>query len=285
MKKTIALTIAILAAFSLIIMAFSSKVENGWQQPQSDSVDLTVSSPVDMVEKEYKIYEYQTGTECDGIYKNASEYRSMFSVEYKEGMLTAEQAASICGNAFETWYPHNLLTSPFYIQSVIYPNTNDKVVYSAVYMEYMDYDKSTFEADITKLGPPKKEMNCEIDAYTGKITKLNSHAYDMDETELRDKPVLDEQTEQQLVDEAVKVLAEFGYSNFQNYYISENPTNYTYDMFFTDKQSLVVSIEFSKQDNVLIFESFCFEPNEENIAMMIEYLNANGKDIAEECGL
>ena len=285
MKKTIALTIAILAAFSLIIMAFSSKVESGWQQPQSDSVDLTVSSPVDMVEKEYKIYEYQTGTECDGVYKNASEYRSMFSVEYKEGMLTAEQAANICGNAFETWYPHNLLTGPFYIQSVIYPNTNDKAVYSAVYMEYMDYDESTFEADITKLGPSKKEMNCEIDAYTGKITKLNSHAYDIDERELRDEPVITDELEQRLISESIEILKEFGYSDIVNYYIAENFTNMAYDMIFTDGNSLVVYMDVSKQNDILVFESLAVETNKDNSREIIEDINIHGKDIAEECGL
>lgn len=285
MKKTMALTLAMLAVFSVIIMAFSSKVESGWQQPQSDSVDLTVSSPVDMVEKQYKIYEYQTGADCIDIYRHASEYRSMFSVEQKDGMLTTEQAASICGNAFETWYPQNSLAGPLYIQLVTYPHTENKAEYSAVYMEYIDYDAFTFEGDITKLGPPKREMNCEIDAYTGKITKLNSYAYDMDELELRDELNLTDELEQQIVNKSIEILGKFGYSGFENYIISTNSMNATYELIFTDKQDTVVNIDFSKQNDVLTFESFSLEPNKENIQFIIEYLAVNGEDIIQECGL
>ena len=285
MKKTITLTLAMLCVFALGTVGFSGCISSRWEQPQSDSMGLTISSPVDMVEQEYKIYDYQTGAECEGIYKNAAEYRSMFSVEIKDGMLTTEQAASICGNAFETWYPQNLLIGPFYIQPVVYPHTNGKAEYSAVYMEYIDYDAFTFEGDITKLGPPRREMNCEIDAYTGKVTKMNSYAYDIDERELRDELALTEELEQQLVDKSIEMLKEFGYSNFVNYYISENSMNVTYDLIFTDGQNTVASIDLSKQNNDLIFESFCIEPNEENIKLMVEYINANGKNIAEECGL
>ena len=285
MKKTIALTVAMLAVFSVIIMAFSSKVESDWQQPHSDSVDLTVSSPVDMVEKQYKIYDYQTGADCSDIYRHASEYRSMFSVGQKDGMLTTEQAASICGNTFETWYPQNSLTGPIYIQLVTYPHTENKAVYSAVYMEYIEYDALTFEGDITKLGPPKREMNCEIDAYTGKITKLNNYAYDMDETELRDEIDLTDELEQRIVNKSIEILGEFGYSGFTNYSITPSFLNTSYDLIFADKQSTVVYIEFSKQNDVLMFESFSLEPNEEDIQFAIKYLDVDGKDIAEECGL
>ena len=285
MKKTIALTVAMLAVFSVIIMAFSSKVESDWQQPHSDSVDLTVSSPVDMVEKQYKIYDYQTGADCSDIYRHASEYRSMFSVGQKDGMLTTEQAASICGNTFETWYPQNSLAGPIYIQLVTYPHTENKAVYSAVYMEYIEYDALTFEGDITKLGPPKREMNCEIDAYTGKITKLNNYAYDMDETELRDEIDLTDELEQRIVNKSIEILGEFGYSGFTNYSITPSFLNTSYDLIFADKQSTVVYIEFSKQNDVLMFESFSLEPNEEDIQFAIKYLDVDGKDIAEECGL
>ena len=285
MKKTIALTVAMLAVFSVIIMAFSSKVESDWQQPHSDSVDLTVSSPVDMVEKQYKIYDYQTGADCSDIYRHASEYRSMFSVEQKDGMLITKQAASICGNALETWYPQNPLAGPIYIQLVTYPHTENKAVYSAVYMEYIEYDALTFEGDITKLGPPKREMNCEIDAYTGKITKLNSYAYDMDETELRDEIDLTDELEQRIVNKSIEILGEFGYSGFTKYSITPSFLNTSYDLIFADKQSTVVYIEFSKQNDVLMFESFSLEPNEEDIQFAIKYLDVDGKDIAEECGL
>ena len=285
MKKTIALTISMLAVFYVIIMAFSSKVESDWQQPHSDSVDLTVSSPVDMVEKQYKIYDYQTGADCSDIYRHASEYRSMFSIGQKDGMLTTEQAASICGNTFETLYPQNSLAVPIYIQLVTYPHTENKAEYSAVYMEYIDYDAFTFEGDITKLGPPKREMNCEIDAYTGKITKLNSYAYDMDETELRDEIDLTDELEQRIVNKSIEILGEFGYSGFTKYSITPSFLNTSYDLIFADKQSTVVYIEFSKQNDVLMFESFSLEPNEEDIQFAIKYLDVDGKDIAEECGL
>lgn len=282
MKKTIILTFIMLSTFVLGASAFSGCISNSWEQPQSDSVDLTVSSPVDMVEKEYKIYDYQTGTECDEIYRHESEYLSMFSVEYKDGMLTTEQAASICGNAFETWYPQNFLAGPFYIQSVLYPHSGDKPAYSA---KYIEYDKSAFEAGASVIGMPKMEMNCEIDAYTGKITKLNSHDYDIDELDLRDELVFTDELEQHIVNKSIEILEEFGYTGFANYCVHRNPTNATYEMTFTDGQNMAVSIDFSKQSDVLTFESFCLEPNEDNIQMMIECTNTNGKYIAEECGL
>ena len=61
--------------------------------------------------------------------------------------------------------------------------------------------------------------------------------------------------------------------------------NVAYDLIFTDKQSTVVNIDFSKQNDVLVFESFALEPNKDNIQFAVEYLAANGKNIAEECGL
>lgn len=278
MKKTLLFTIIMLAVFAAAVISVSKKVETEWQQPQSDSIELEVSSPVEQVEKEFKVHKYQTSENFEEIYKNDADYRGQFATPYADGMLTVEQAASYCGTAIETWYPNYHFDGPFYIQLVTWPRGNDAPVYSSVYKEYADAEAPSSDADPDVIGIPKREIQCEIDAYTGKITRLNStnyYGFDMLE-----EPELDEATGQQLVAKATDILKEFGHTGFEKYFIGTNSLNCSYEMVLAGQQT-VVYISFVKMDGEIIFEDFTMETNADNIKETTNAIAVEGKDILQ----
>ena len=52
MKKTIIITISMLCMFGAVVIFAASRVSNQWQTPQHDEIDLSVSYPVEIAEKE-----------------------------------------------------------------------------------------------------------------------------------------------------------------------------------------------------------------------------------------
>ncbi|MBP1572015.1 MAG: hypothetical protein J6C76_08955, partial [Oscillospiraceae bacterium] len=95
MKKTILAAVGMIAVFSFAVFVFSGMMEKQWQIPQQDEIELTISSPVEMVEKEYKEYKYNTDVKSNWFYGKT---------ELKNGMLTYSEAASIAGKYIEEMY-------------------------------------------------------------------------------------------------------------------------------------------------------------------------------------
>ena len=67
MKKVIIITISMLAVFSVLVGVSANQLTYRWQTPQQDEIELTASSPVEMVEKEYKEYPYIVDTDSGAV--------------------------------------------------------------------------------------------------------------------------------------------------------------------------------------------------------------------------
>lgn len=276
MKKTIIITFAMLIVFGGVVIFGASKVSSQWQTPQQDDVDISTVSPVERVEQEYKIYNFQTADNCDEIYRSLAEFKMMHAIDFEEGMLTMEQAASYCGTAIEKHYPeYSLEDKNFLITLVKYPYTTN-AVYSVLYMEYIETEKTEhYESYLL----PYFEVQCEIDAYTGKVFKLSQSHYgnDIDRDEIK---LTDELTEK-LVEKAVGITDGLGYSGYKKYMVIENPTNTSIDVMISTEND-ILAVGLISVNGELEFHRFNRETSEENIKESIKYMNENGISFASE---
>ena len=92
MKKTILAAVGMIAVFSFAVFVFSGIMEKQWQTPQQDEIELTASSPVEMVEKEYKEYGYEIDAE-------------LTFEPNEDDTISLAEAVSIGGAVLEKAYP------------------------------------------------------------------------------------------------------------------------------------------------------------------------------------
>ena len=92
MKKTILAAVGMIAVFSFAVFVFSGMMEKQWQTPQQDEIELTISSPVEMVEKEYKEYGYEIDAE-------------LTFEPNEDDTISLAEAVSIGGAVLEKVYP------------------------------------------------------------------------------------------------------------------------------------------------------------------------------------
>ncbi|MBP1552489.1 MAG: hypothetical protein J6C04_09435, partial [Oscillospiraceae bacterium] len=142
MKKVIIITISMLAVFSVLVGVSANQLTDRWQTPQQDEIELTASSPVEMVEKEYKEYPYIVDTDSGAI------------EIVQEGMLTYAEAASSMGSVLELAMP-TLDMSDQTAKMGLYSYSQDKTKMVYV-MRYGD--------NSTRYG---ESIDIAADAYTG----------------------------------------------------------------------------------------------------------------------
>lgn len=92
MKKVIIITISMLAVFSVLVGVSANQLTDRWQTPQQDEIELTASSPVEMVEKEYKEYGYEIDAE-------------LTFEPNEDDTISLAEAVSIGGAVLEKAYP------------------------------------------------------------------------------------------------------------------------------------------------------------------------------------
>lgn len=276
MKKTIIITIAMLCVFGAVVMFGADKVSTDWQQPSEDDVEISTVSPVERVEQEYKIYNFQTVDNCDEIYRSAAEYKMVHAIDFEEGMLTVDQAASYCGAAIEKYYPeYSLEDKNFLIALIKYPYSTN-AVYSVTYMEYIEAEKTGY-SESTLL--PYFEVQCEIDAYTGKVFRLTQSHYGNDTG--RDEIKLTAELTEKLAAKAVEIMEELGYSDYKKYIVSENHTNTAAEIYVSTENDIMY-IGLISVNGEIEFNSFVKESYAENIKESIKYMNENGISFASE---
>lgn len=193
MKKTIAAAIILIAVFSATVFILSSKMETKWQQPQSDSINLSVSSPVDMVEKEYDQYKYTT------------DIKNTFFIEtfeYKEGMISYIEAVSTAASVAE-------IAMPF-------------VDVSEIEFEIGLVEEDTFlvcywngdtNPDIML------DIHCWINAYTNKIEQITLSRDTSDKSKKLSATVYNvtqQELEKIYSQQAFDIAQGLGYSNFDS---------------------------------------------------------------------
>ena len=108
MKKVIIITISMLAVFSVLVGASANQLTDRWQTPQQDEIELTTSSPVEMVEKEYKAigeYSYISNEENNKMVSEKEQFYEKTNFEMEPKMITYEQVAYIGGSLLEQIFP------------------------------------------------------------------------------------------------------------------------------------------------------------------------------------
>ena len=205
MKKTILAAVGMIAVFSFAVFVFSGMMEKQWQTPQQDEIELTASSPVEMVEKEYKEYKYNTDVKSNWFYGKT---------ELKDGMLTYSEAASIAGKYIEEMY--------------WYVDISDVIFDIAV------LDDNRFL--VQHLGTEEKGeksfyliINCYIDAYTGEIISIGNT---IKSTNYTDKLIteliseIENNPETFITDKIKQAVEMMGYNNISYLNIMQNLYGY-----------------------------------------------------------
>ena len=204
-KKTILAAVGMIAVFSFAVFVFSGMMEKQWQTPQQDEIELTASSPVEMVEKEYKEYKYNTDVKSNWFYGKT---------ELKDGMLTYSEAASIAGKYIEEMY--------------WYVDISDVIFDIAV------LDDNRFL--VQHLGTEEKGeksfyliINCYIDAYTGEIISIGNT---IKSTNYTDKLIteliseIENNPETFITDKIKQAVEMMGYNNISYLNIMQNLYGY-----------------------------------------------------------
>ena len=205
MKKTILAAVGMIAVFSFAVFVFSGMMEKQWQIPQQDEIELTASSPVEMVEKEYKEYKYNTDVKSNWFYGKT---------ELKNGMLTYSEAASIAGKYIEEMY--------------WYVDINDVTFDIAV------LDDNRFL--VQHLRTEEKEdksfyliINCYIDAYTGEIISIGNTIKSTNYTDKLITELISEiknNPETFITDKIKQAVEMMGYNNISYLNIMQNLYGY-----------------------------------------------------------
>lgn len=103
MKKTILITLAMLCVFGGVVAFGAGRVSDHWQTPWQDKLNLSIVSPVEMVNSEIKEYSFERlenlarQPRYNELY---TEYKHL-KAEHKEGMLTFAEAAAKGGTLAE----------------------------------------------------------------------------------------------------------------------------------------------------------------------------------------
>ena len=203
MKKVIIITISMLAVFSVLVGVSANQLTDRWQTPQQDEIELTASSPVEMVEKEYKEYNYEIDEELT------------FEPNEDDTVSFAE-AVSIGGAVLEKAYP-------FIDFSNITFSVN-KTDYEKIYIRYTYNNNGLLWT-----------VYCYINSRTGYV---ESYGYGRDTKDEGDAIINDyinrykNDTQDAIIEDSIFQMEQMGYTDVQydNIVIIEN---YQYNILLT----------------------------------------------------
>ena len=122
---------------------------------------------------------------------------------------------------------------------------------------------------------PYFEVQCEIDAYTGKVFKLSQSHYGNDTG--RDEIKLTDELTEKLVEKAVEITDGLGYSGYKKYMVIENPTNTSVDVMISTEND-ILAVGLISVNGELEFNSFNRETYEDNIEVFVKYMEEHGTD-------
>lgn len=206
MKKVILITISMLAVFSVLLAMSANQLTDRWQTPQQDEINLTVQSPVEMVQKEYKEYNYEL---AEKLMFEAGEYDT----------ISFAEAVSMGGAVLEKSYP--------FIDFSQVTFTVNKSNFEMIIMQYSYYDKDLYWS-----------VYCEINSRTGNIenfgyTRNTGNTADAVINEYINK--YKDNPEQLLTEEAMYNMEQIGYTDvaYSNNIVREG----VYNIFVTGKMN------------------------------------------------
>ena len=251
MKKTLIITILMLAVFAAAVAAAADKIESGWEKQSVDSADFQDSSPVKQVEEslktidDYKFITYED-MEKRGITEGEKIIYSVNSAEWHDGMVSHKEAAYIGGSALEKVTGEKNISQKEFILNLEKTKLNvqsEKDVYFHGYYEekYQNVNEERIMLSYSYW----------IDPYSKEVIYIRNF--------FADTGVNIKMTQQEAVDYAVKLAESFGYSGLKKYLYTTVPYGtdgelYGVELLLDDEKSIGVCIN-SYRDSFLYMVS------------------------------
>ena len=249
MKKTIIITMVMLAVCAATLVMFAGQLENAWQEPQENDINLTSSSPVEQVEQQYKelgsypFIELEKHIETLDS-KRGREALEAMAIEHEAGMISYEEAAYYGGMALENLFPTETFTDKQFVMIPLKrksPHMEEKTVIEGMYQIENPLD------DPVHPGRLLISYAYWIDAYTGEVIYVSRFEAETDVNHKRN--------EQQALEYAANLAKAMGYDSYSKYNIESAQYNPEIDAMVWGVELLV------EQDKSL---SFSFNDLEDN---------------------
>lgn len=242
-----------LLCVTVIMAGISFVQQKQWTKPQTDDMNISVNSPVEDVQQQYKEYkwDYMYNMPGSGITKDNW---NTIDVEITDDMVSFDEAGyAACKMLDEALPEYNIADNVFYgwIKEAYGFMLGAEV--------YRFLDSATVTAD------SMLRRTCDIDIHTGKCVQAiaaNMEIYNMDEygPYVKDEPLTEQQV-YEIIEYSVDKCAVFDYSDFVSYKITRIPGYKTpkyWVYIYTEKDELLrVSILYT--EDKIYFNDFCNE--------------------------
>ncbi len=253
MKKTIIITLTMLLCVAVTMAGISFVQQKQWTKPQTDDMNISVNSPVEDVQQQYKEYKWDYIYNMPGS-EITEETWNTLNIEFTDDMVSFDEAGyTACKMLDEALPEYNIADNVFYgwIKKTSGLRLDTDV--------YRFLDSATVTAD------SMLRRTCDIDIYTGKCVQAiaaNMEIYNIDEygPYVKDE-TLTEQQVYEIIEYSVDKCTVFGYSDFVSYRITKIPGYKTpkyWVYIYTEKDELLrVSILYT--EDKIYFNDFCNE--------------------------
>lgn len=252
MKKTIIITVSMLAVCALAMVVFAYQLEDAWKQPQENESNFAAASPVEQVENEFKEFGAYPFIPFDEYIETLTDKRGMealmaMAVETQDGMISEAEAAYIGGNALEKLFPDQTFTDKEFIIVPLKwtsPHLSERYVFEGLWQIENPYDHATDP------GRCLQSYAYWIDAYTGEVIYVRQFAAETD--------VNNNMTQQQAMEYAENIAKAMGYESYTKYTVSSSRYSPEIDANFWAIELLVsddtsLSIGFNDLEDSFIF--------------------------------
>ncbi|MBQ5782207.1 MAG: hypothetical protein IIV99_02330, partial [Oscillospiraceae bacterium] len=221
MKKTLLFTIIMLAVSACTLSVFAGQKEKDWEEPNTDSIELTSTSPVEQVNEELEkigSFAYIVVNEWAGRVNDLNVTAGLLGlqIETDENMISMAEAAYYGGSTLEKMFPDETFADKEFVMTPIKwksPHADTRTVYEGTYHIYNPAD--------AKINPYGTVLAYTyfVDAYTGEVIYVC--VYDFE----KKTPVNKNMTEQEALAYATNMANALGYDNFSKYYIMTTKYN------------------------------------------------------------
>ena len=249
MKKTIIITLSMLCMFGAVVIFAADRVSSSWKKSQQDNRELSVNSPIEKVETEYK-----TIQDFNHIVQETK--------GYKEDMIAFEEAAYIGGTYLEKIFTYDAFSNKPFGLYVSNKNSPHHKSTPAIIGYYEQKRTESFMQEY---------YTYAIDAYSGEILEIRSFSAE---------PKWEKDyTEEQALTYAVEIANILGYEKLQKYIITSTPyvteeTSFAVNFMIDDNKG--ISIGFNS-----IGDTFLLKMDDEN-SEYLTHVKENGIEFVQE---
>lgn len=269
MKKTIIITISMLAVCAFALVVFAGQLEDAWKQPQENESNFTASSPVEQVENEFKEFGAYPFVVFDDYIATLEDKRGMealmaMQIEKDENMISEAEAAYIGGNALEKLFPNETFTDKEFIIVPLKwksPHMTEKTVFEGLWQIENPYNHAT--------DPGRCLLSYAywIDAYTGEVIHVSRVEAETDVNHKR--------TPQQALEYAESLAKAIGYDSYSKY-------NIEWAQYNDEIDANVWGVELLVADDKSL--SFSFNDLEDNFFYVVNDITSKYYQLVKEKG-